>query len=70
MHLSIVSRTLQPPGKVCQGCVMSWENMTQGCVKVQLWCDKITEIGASMSIVLVVKLVHMPIVYQKGSSKS
>ena len=42
---------------------------TQGCVKVQLWCDKVTEIGASMSIVLVVKLVHSPIVCQNGPSK-
>ena len=47
-------------------CVMSLENMTQGCVKVQLWCDKATDIGASMSIVLVVKLVHTPIVRQQS----
>ena len=69
MHLSIVWRTLRPPGKVRLGCVMSWENMTQGCVKVQLWSVKVTEIGASMSIVLVVKLVHTPIVCQNGPSK-
>ena len=50
-------------GKVHQGCVMSLENMMQGCIKVQLWCDKATEIGASMSI------VNMPIVCENGPPK-
>ena len=45
---------------------MSWENMTQECIKVQLWSVKVTEIGA---FALVVKLVYTPIVCQNGPSK-
>ena len=47
MHLSIVRRTLRPPGRVRHECVMSSEICDAGSVKDQLWCVITRTEGAS-----------------------
>ena len=41
MHLSIVRRTLRPPGDVRHVPSMSSQNLTKGVCQVQLWCVSI-----------------------------
>ena len=52
IHLSVVWRTIRPPGKVRHGCVIYQENLDGGYRHCSFWSVRIWKMGASRSVIL------------------